>query len=146
MNKFLFFRYRTWMLDFFSCLVKEYKYWKQSTNTANIVPLSANQIADIFYVSDKPQFFFGKKKTTEFHEYCTLWQTKQQNICWISRQEQIEIYWFIEYWTILTDASIFAKYYTTIILYYIHHNFIIYFFNETNINFHKKKINKAILS
>ena len=33
---------------FFSYLAKEYKYWKQSTNTANIVLLSANQIADIF--------------------------------------------------------------------------------------------------
>ena len=30
-----------------SPLVKEYKYWKESTNTANIVLLSANQIADI---------------------------------------------------------------------------------------------------
>ena len=26
----------------------EYKYWKLSTNTANMVLLSANQIADIF--------------------------------------------------------------------------------------------------
>ena len=33
---------------------------------ANIVLLSANQIADIFYVSDKPQFFFGKKKQPNF--------------------------------------------------------------------------------
>ena len=40
MNLFLF--------SFFSYLVKEYKYWKQSTNTANIVLFSANQIADIF--------------------------------------------------------------------------------------------------
>ena len=36
------------MLYFFSYLVKEYKYWKQSTNTANIVLLLANQVADIF--------------------------------------------------------------------------------------------------
>ena len=33
---------------FFSYLVKEYKYWKQSTNAANFVLLSANQITDIF--------------------------------------------------------------------------------------------------
>ena len=32
----------------FSYLVKEYKDWKQSANMANIVLLSANQIADIF--------------------------------------------------------------------------------------------------
>ena len=38
----------------FSYLVKEYKYRKQSTNTANVVLLSANQIAYIFFrVSDK---------------------------------------------------------------------------------------------
>ena len=48
MNTFLFFRYEIRMLYFFSYIVKEYKYWKQSTNTANIVLLSANQIADIF--------------------------------------------------------------------------------------------------
>ena len=36
-------------VDFFY-LVKEYKYWKQSTNTANILLLWANQIADIFFV------------------------------------------------------------------------------------------------
>ena len=48
MNTFLFFRYGIRMLYFFSYLVKEYKYWKQSANTANIVLLSANQIADIF--------------------------------------------------------------------------------------------------
>ena len=36
------------MLHFFSYLVKEYKYWKQSTNTADIVLLSANEIADTF--------------------------------------------------------------------------------------------------
>ena len=47
MNTFLFFRYVIQMF-FFSYLVKEYKYWKQSTNTANIVLLSANQIVDIF--------------------------------------------------------------------------------------------------
>ena len=46
MNTFLFFRYGIRM--FFFYLVKKYKYWKQSTNTANIVLLSANQIADIF--------------------------------------------------------------------------------------------------
>ena len=40
------------MLNFYFFLAKEYKYWKQSTNTASIVLLSANQIADIFYVSD----------------------------------------------------------------------------------------------
>ena len=34
---------------FFSYLVnKEYKYWKQSIKTANIVLHSANKIADIF--------------------------------------------------------------------------------------------------
>ena len=33
---------------FFPYLVKEYKYWKRITNTANIVLLSANQIEDIF--------------------------------------------------------------------------------------------------
>ena len=32
----------------FSYLVKEFKYWKQSTNTANIVLLSCSQIVDIF--------------------------------------------------------------------------------------------------
>ena len=48
MNTFLFFRYGIRMLYFFSYLAKEYKYWKQGTNTANIVILSANQIADIF--------------------------------------------------------------------------------------------------
>ena len=48
MNTFLFFRYGIRMLYFFSYLVKEFKYSKQSTNTANIVLLSANQIADIF--------------------------------------------------------------------------------------------------
>ena len=48
MDTFLFFRYGIRMLYFFSYLVKEYKYWKQSTNTANIVFLSANQIEDIF--------------------------------------------------------------------------------------------------
>ena len=48
MNTFLFFRYGIWMLYFFSYLVKQYKYWKQSTNTANIVLLLANQVADIF--------------------------------------------------------------------------------------------------
>ena len=45
---FLFFRYGIRMLYFFSRLVKDYKYWKQTTNTANIVLLSANQIVDIF--------------------------------------------------------------------------------------------------
>ena len=36
-------------VDFlFIYLVKEYKCWKQSTNTANIALFSANQIADIF--------------------------------------------------------------------------------------------------
>ena len=48
MNTFLFFRYGIRMLYFFSYLVKEYKYWKQSTNKANIVLISADQIADIF--------------------------------------------------------------------------------------------------
>ena len=52
MNTFLFFRYGIRMLYFFSYLVKEYKYWKQSTNTANIALLSDNQIAYIFRVSD----------------------------------------------------------------------------------------------
>ena len=33
---------------FFSYLVKEYKYWKKSTNTANIVLLSADQLTYIF--------------------------------------------------------------------------------------------------
>ena len=33
---------------FFFYLVKEYQYQIQSTNTANIVLLSANQIAEIF--------------------------------------------------------------------------------------------------
>ena len=47
MYAFLFFRYENRILIFF-CLVKEYKYWKQSRNTANIVLLSPNQIADIF--------------------------------------------------------------------------------------------------
>ena len=32
----------------FFLLVKEYKWWKHGTNMANIVLLSANQIADIF--------------------------------------------------------------------------------------------------
>ena len=50
MNTLLFFRYGIRMLYFFSYLVKEYKYWKQSANTANIVLLSVNQIADIFFV------------------------------------------------------------------------------------------------
>ena len=48
MNTFLFFRYEIPILYFFSYLVKEYKYWKQGRNTANILLLSANQIADIF--------------------------------------------------------------------------------------------------
>ena len=44
-----FFRYGNRVLIFFKYyLVKGYKYWKQSTNTANIVLLPANQIADIF--------------------------------------------------------------------------------------------------
>ena len=47
MNTFLFFRYVIQTV-FFSYLVKEYKYGKQSTNTANIVLLPANQIVDIF--------------------------------------------------------------------------------------------------
>ena len=38
---------------FFFYSVKEYKYWKQSTNTVNIALLSANQIADIFRASNK---------------------------------------------------------------------------------------------
>ena len=72
MNTFLFFRYRIRNVVFFvfSYLVKEYKYWKQSTNTANIVLLSANQIADIFRVSDKSfkvkglSHYFPKKQLT----------------------------------------------------------------------------------
>ena len=48
MNTFLFFRYGIRMLYFFPYLVKEYKYWKQSINTANIVLLSADQIVDSF--------------------------------------------------------------------------------------------------
>ena len=47
MNAFLFFRFGIWML------VKEYKYWKQSANTTSIVLLSANQFAEIFWVSEK---------------------------------------------------------------------------------------------
>ena len=48
MSTFPFFRHGIRMLYFvFSYLVKEYKYWKLSTNTANIVLFSANQIADI---------------------------------------------------------------------------------------------------
>ena len=48
MNEYIFiFRLRKSNVDFFY-LVKEYKYWKQNTNTANIVLLSVNQIADIF--------------------------------------------------------------------------------------------------
>ena len=51
MNTFLFFRYENRMLNFFfSYLVNEYKYWKQSTNTAKIVLLSPSQIGDIFLV------------------------------------------------------------------------------------------------
>ena len=53
MNTSLFFCYGIRMLYFFSYLVKEYKYGKQSTNTVNIVLLSANQIADIFCASNK---------------------------------------------------------------------------------------------
>ena len=52
MNTFLFFRYGIRMLYFFSYLVKEYKYWKQSTYTANIVLLSTNQMQIYFRVSD----------------------------------------------------------------------------------------------
>ena len=52
MNTFMFFRYGIRMLYFYSYLVDEYKYWKQSTNTANSVLLSANQISDIFSLSD----------------------------------------------------------------------------------------------
>ena len=52
MNTFMFFRYGIRMLYFYSNVVDEYKYWKQSTNTANIVLLSANQISDIFSLSD----------------------------------------------------------------------------------------------
>ena len=51
MNTFLFSRYRNkmlYLLFVFSFLVTEYKYWKQSTSTADIVLLLANQIADIF--------------------------------------------------------------------------------------------------
>ena len=48
----MFFRYGIRMLYFYSYLVDEYKYWKQSTNTANSVLLSANQISDIFSLSD----------------------------------------------------------------------------------------------
>ena len=48
MNTFLFFCYAIRMLYFFSYLVKEYKYWKKSTNTANIALLSANQLTYIF--------------------------------------------------------------------------------------------------
>ena len=47
MNTFLFFRYRNRMLNFFSYLVKEDKYWEQITNRANIVSLSPNQTADV---------------------------------------------------------------------------------------------------
>ena len=50
------------MLYFFSYLVKEYKYWKLSTNTANIVLLSANQIADIFCVNDNTPYCFNISK------------------------------------------------------------------------------------
>ena len=48
MNTFLFIRYKIRMSYFFLNLVKEYKYWKQITNTAIIALLSANQIAVIF--------------------------------------------------------------------------------------------------
>ena len=48
MNTFLFFHSGIRILYFFSDLAKEYKYWKQGTNTADIVLLSAKQIADIF--------------------------------------------------------------------------------------------------
>ena len=51
MNKFLFFSYGNRMLIFFY-LVNECKYWKQSTNTTNIVLLSPNPIADFFRLSD----------------------------------------------------------------------------------------------
>ena len=47
------------MLYFF-CLVKEYKYWQQSNivlNLSNIVLLSANQIADIFFCLSDNQHF-----------------------------------------------------------------------------------------
>ena len=47
MNAFLFFRFGIWML------VKEYKYWKQTANATSIVLLSANQFAEIFWVSEK---------------------------------------------------------------------------------------------
>ena len=45
------------MLYFFSYLVKEYKYRKQSTNTASVVLLSANQIADIFLCKSWSKIF-----------------------------------------------------------------------------------------
>ena len=48
MNAFLYFHHENWMLHFFFYLVKEYQYQIQSANTANIVLLSANQIAGIF--------------------------------------------------------------------------------------------------
>ena len=56
MNKFLFFRYGNRMLIFFYYyyLVREFKYWKQSINMANVVPLSANQIR----VSDKKENYY----------------------------------------------------------------------------------------
>ena len=37
-----------WKSNDFFLFSKKVQYWKQSTNTANIVPLSPNQIADIF--------------------------------------------------------------------------------------------------
>ena len=48
MNTFLFFPYLIQMFFFYYYLVKEYKYLKQSTNTANIALLLDNQIVDIF--------------------------------------------------------------------------------------------------
>ena len=55
MNTFPFFRYENRMLIFYYYyLVKEFKYLKQSTNTANIVLLSPNQVADNFSYSPPP--------------------------------------------------------------------------------------------
>ena len=62
MDTFLFFRYGIRMLYFFAYLIKQYKYWKQSKNTANIVLLSVNQIADIF--SCKRCLIFQELKAT----------------------------------------------------------------------------------
>ena len=43
------------------------QYWDQKHNMANIVPFSTNQIADIFYISDKLAFMIRRSIKTFFH-------------------------------------------------------------------------------